>query len=97
MVILVKSTLHRFVEEHPDTETALDDWFRKTKDADWAKIQDVKETFNSVDYVGNDRFVFNIKGNKYRLVALIHFNRRTLYIRFIGTHSEYDDIDCSTI
>jgi mRNA interferase HigB len=97
MVILVKSTLHRFVEKYPDTETALDDWFRKTKDADWAKIQDVKETFNSVDYVGNDRFVFNIKGNKYRLVALIHFNRRTLYIRFIGTHSEYDDIDCSTV
>jgi mRNA interferase HigB len=61
------------------------------------ELQDVKETFRSADYAGNDRYVFNIKGNKYRLVALIHFNRRTLYIRFIGTHREYDDVDCSTI
>ena len=58
---------------------------------------DVKNEFNHVDFVGNDRYVFNIKGNKFRLVAIIHFNIRTLYIRFIGTHTEYDKIDCKNI
>lgn len=57
----------------------------------------MKEMFNSVDAVGNDRFVFNIRGNNYRIVALIFFDIRTVYIRFVGTHQEYDKIDCSTI
>jgi mRNA interferase HigB len=97
MVIITKSRLHEFAEIHNDVEDALDDWYRKTKDADWSNFQDIKETFNSVDYAGNNRYIFNIKGNKYRLIALIHFNRRTLYIRFIGTHKEYDEIDCSSV
>ena len=57
----------------------------------------MKEMFNSVDAVGNDRFVFNIRGNNYRIIALIFFDIRTVYIRFVGTHQEYDKIDCSTI
>jgi mRNA interferase HigB len=97
MVIISKSILHEFAEVHEDVEDALDEWYRKTKAADWANFHEIKETFGSVDFVGNDRFLFNIKGNKYRLVAMIHFNRRTLYIRFIGTHKEYDAIDCSSI
>ena len=97
MVIITKSRLHEFAAIHSDAEDALDDWFRKTRDADWSSFQDVKQTFNSADYVGNSRYVFNIRGNRYRLVALIHFNRRTLYIRFIGTHEAYDNIDCSTV
>ena len=52
----------------------------------------IKQTFNSVDYVGNNRFVFNVKGNDYRLVAIISFNAKKVYIRFIGTHAEYDKI-----
>jgi mRNA interferase HigB len=97
MVIITKSKLYEFAAIHSDVENSIDQWYRKTKEADWSNFQDVKETFGSADYAGNDRYIFNIKGNKYRLVALIHFNRRTLYIRFIGTHSEYDDIDCTTI
>ena len=97
MVIITKKKLYDFAAIHSGTEDAIDNWYRETKKSDWTNLQDVKETFNSVDYVGNNRYVFNIKGNRYRLVALIHFNRRTLYIRFIGTHSEYDDIDCATI
>ena len=97
MVIITKKKLYDFAAIHSGTEDAIDNWYRKTKKSDWRNLQDVKETSNSVDYVGNNRYVFNIKGNRYRLVALIHFNRRTLYIRFIGTHSEYDDIDCATI
>ena len=97
MVIITKSKLHEFAVIHSDVKDALDDWYRKSKNADWSNFQDIKRTFNSVDGIGNDRYIFNIKGNKYRLVAMIHFNRRTLYIRFIGTHDEYDKIDSETI
>jgi mRNA interferase HigB len=57
----------------------------------------MKQTFNSADSVGNDRYVFNVGGNKYRIVAMIHFNKRTVYLRFVGTHKQYDKIDCKTI
>ncbi|MCF1749870.1 type II toxin-antitoxin system HigB family toxin [Mariniradius sediminis] len=86
-----------FARNHPDAISALNDWWIKVKMADWASFQDIKKSFNSVDYVGNDRYVFNVKGNKYRLVAMIFFDIRTIYIRFIGTHVEYDRIDCSNI
>lgn len=77
-------------------KTALEDWHSKTKNAEWDNFADVKKTFNSVDSVGNGRFVFNIKGNSYRLIALIKFTLKLVYIRFIGTHKEYDKIDdCS--
>jgi len=69
----------------------------KEKLADWSTFNEIKQTFNSADFVGNDRYVFNIKGNKYRLVAVIHFDIRTVYIKFIGTHKEYDRIDILTI
>ncbi|MDB4904795.1 MAG: addiction module toxin RelE [Mucilaginibacter sp.] len=66
--------------------------------ADWANYHEMKEMYNSVDSVGDDRYVFNIRGNTYRLVAMIFFDVRTVYIRFIGTHSEYDKLkDCSKI
>lgn len=97
MVIITKSKLHEFAAIHPDAEDALDEWYRKTRAADWASFQDVKKTFNSADQAGNNRYVFNIRGNRFRLVAMIHFNRRTLYIRFIGTHSDYDKVDSSSI
>ena len=62
------------------------------------EFYNVRDTFGSVDAVGNDRYVFNIKGNDYRLIAMIFFDKRTVYIRFIGTHAEYDKLkDCSTI
>lgn len=97
MVIITKSKLSEKATEFPDLRDSIDEWYRKTRDADWSNFQDVKQTFNSVDYVGNNRFVFNIKGNQYRLVAIIHFNKRTIYIRFLDKHKEYDNIDCSSI
>ncbi len=63
----------------------------------WDSLNDIKQTFNSVDYIGNYRYVFNIKGYDYRLVAIINFASKKIYIRFIGTHAEYDKIDCSNI
>jgi mRNA interferase HigB len=97
MVILIKKTLSAFAEKHPLSSAPLNNWYGIAKAADWGTLADIKKVFNTVDYVGNDRYVFNIKGNDFRLVAMIFFDKRTLFIRFIGTHSEYDKIDCSTI
>jgi mRNA interferase HigB len=97
MVILIKKTLLAFAEKHPLSSAPLNNWYKIAKAADWNKLADIKKVINSVDYVGNDRYVFNIKGNDFRLVAMIFFDKRTLFIRFIGTHAEYDKIDCSTI
>jgi len=97
MVIISKPILRMFIERHPDSAVPLNDWYIKTKAVDWGEFKDVKHTFNSVDSVGNDRYVFNISGNKYRLVAMIFFSVRTVYIKFIGSHSEYDKIDVKTI
>ncbi|WP_281168493.1 type II toxin-antitoxin system HigB family toxin [Spirosoma spitsbergense] len=72
-------------------------WMRVVEAADWSSVADIRQDFNSVDYVKNDRYVFNIKGNQYRLVAMIHFRVRSLYIRFIGTHSAYDRINVSEV
>lgn len=97
MVIITKTILAEFGVKHSDSIEALNKWYAASKQADWNSLSEIKKSFNTVDYVENDRYVFNIKGNKYRLVAMIFFNIRTVYIRFIGTHTEYDKIDCSTI
>jgi mRNA interferase HigB len=97
MVIISYSKLRTFFELHADAKDALNNWYRASSQADWANYHEMKSMFNSVDAVGNDRFVFNIRGNNYRIVALIFFDVRTIYIRFVGTHKEYDRIDCSTI
>ena len=76
---------------------ALYGWYRLTLSADWNNFHEMKEIFNSVDAVGNDRFVFNIRGNTYRLVAMIFFDIRTIYIRYIGLHKDYHKIDCTTV
>jgi mRNA interferase HigB len=86
----------RFMKNTPILD-ALNNWYRTTLAADWSNYHEMKKIFNSVDAVGNDRFVFNIRGNNFRLVALIFFDIRTVFIRFIGLHKEYDRIDCSTI
>ena len=97
MVIISKTVLVAFGSEHSDSIDALNKWYEECKHANWNSFNDVKKTFSSVDYVGNDRYVFNIKGNKYRLVAMIFLDVRTVYIRFIGTHKEYDKINCKEI
>ncbi len=97
MVIITKKKLNDFAEIHSTAAEPLNYWYSIAKEADWKNLNQIKQDFNSVDYVGNDRYVFNIKGNSYRLVVMIHFDKRTIYIRFIGTHPEYDRIDCATI
>ena len=93
MRIISKKTIVDFYEKHADAKIGMEEWHKKVKDADWYCSADVKETFNSVDSVGNDRYVFNIKGNTYRLIAMILFQVKRVYIRFVGTHAEYDKIE----
>ena len=97
MRIITFARLREYIEKHADSDIPLRDWYKKTEKADWSCPADIKNTFNSADYIGNDRFVFNIKGNDYRLVAIVLFAVKKVFIRFIGTHKEYDRIDCSTI
>lgn len=97
MIVISYGTLRNFYELHPDAKDALNNWYRIASQADWQSFHNIKQMFNSVDAVGNDRFVFNIRGNNYRLVAMIFFDIRTIYIRFVGTHTQYNKIDCSTI
>ena len=97
MVIISKTILSEFAVDHADSINALNIWYDIVKKSNWKNLNDIKQLFNTVDYIGNDRYVFNIKGNKYRLVVMIFFDIRTIFIRFIGTHAEYNKIDCTTI
>lgn len=72
-------------------------WYSITSKASWRNLSDIKKDFNSVDYVGNHRYVFNVKGNDYRIIVIVVFMSKKVYIRFIGTHAEYDKIDKTTI
>ena len=98
MRIIAHRTLVLFYTKHADAKAALEEWCQKTQKADWESCAGIKKTFNSVDAVGNQRFVFNVKGNDYRLVALIKFKIKMVYIRFVGTHKEYSNIkNCSEL
>ena len=83
---------HMQQQPHPQAQQPLEDWYETTKRAEWKNLNDIRAVFNNVDFVGNDRYVFNIKGNDYRLVVVIRFSKGRVFIRFIGTHAEYDKI-----
>ncbi len=97
MRIFTEQRLKEYIKKEPKSRVALQDWITIVKASDWQNYSDIKNTFNSVDSVGNQRYVFNIKGNDFRLVAIVKFTIGYVYIRFIGTHKEYDKIDCSKI
>ena len=97
MRIFTEQTLKEYSMKHPEALTAMQDWKQKVKMSNWNCFADVKNTFNSADSIGNQRYVFNVKGNDYRIVAVIKFTIKFVYIRFIGTHEEYDKIDCKNI
>lgn len=90
MVIISHKAIREFVIEHPELLLPLERWYSITLKADWQGFNEIKKDFNSVDAVGNGLFVFNIKGNTCRLIVRIIFKTRTIFIRFIGTHKEYD-------
>ena len=92
MRIITYKRIQEFVVKHADSETPLNYWYHTTNSSKWKNFNDIKNTFNSVDYVGNNGYVFNINGNHNRLIVIISFNAQKVYIRFIGTHEEYDKI-----
>lgn len=95
--IFAKSTLRIFWERHSDSEQHLKTWFDTVKSANWKSPNDVKQTYVNASVLKNSRIVFNIKGNSYRLIAKFNFEKKWVFIRFIGTHNEYDKIDANNI
>ena len=92
MRVISFSMIREFIAKHADADVPLRDWYKRTCNADWTCFADIKKTFNTVDYVGNDRYVFDIKGNNYRIVAIVLFINKKVYMRFVGTHEEYNKI-----
>jgi mRNA interferase HigB len=95
--IFAKSTLRAFWEKHADSEQYLKTWYDTALSSDWKNPNEVKNTYANASILKNNRIVFNIKGNSYRLVAKFNFEKRWIFIRFIGTHTEYDKINAETI
>jgi len=97
MRIVTFKRIQEFSDQYPQAKSAIEDWYHKTCRAEWNNLNDIRKSFGSTDYVENSRFVFNIKGNNFRLVAIVIFASKKVYIRFIGTHNEYDKIDCTSV
>jgi mRNA interferase HigB len=95
--IISRKKLREFWEKHPDAEQALEAWYHDAKPAVWKTPMDIKAVYRNASIVANNRVVFNIKGNDYRLVVAIQYQHGMIYIRFVGTHKEYDKIDAATI
>lgn len=95
--IFAKSTLREFWEKHPDSEQYLKSWFETAMNSEWRTPSDVKKTYANVSILKDSRMVFNIKRNAYRLITKFNFEKQWIFIRFVGTHKEYDKIDANTI
>ena len=92
MRIIAKGPLREFWEQHPDAKRPLNAWFREVQQADWDMPAKVKERYPNASIVAGNRVVFNIKRNDYRLVVTINYPYRIVYVRFVGTHAEYDSV-----
>ncbi len=97
MRIIARSTLRDYWEKHPDSATPLKTWFSEVRKAEWKNFNPLKKQFGNTSVVGDDRVVFNIKGHSYRLIAAIDYEKRILWIRFIGMHNDYDKVDAKSI
>ena len=97
MRVIAKSTLRDYWEEHKDVEQALLSWYKVANQAKWSNFNEVKLQFGTCKIIGNDRIVFKVRGNNYRLIIKISFENQLIWIRFIGTHSEYDSINAKQI
>lgn len=97
MRIIAIGTLRAFWKNHPDAKRPLSEWYFKVDAARWHSFADLKKDFPAADYVGNQHYVFNIKGNRYRLVVAVKYTPALVYIRFVGTHEEYGSIHAKDI
>lgn len=97
MRIISRRRLVDFWEIHPDAEQPLRAWYTETKRAHWNSPTEIKAIHRSASILPNNRVVFNIKGNTYRLVVVVEYTQEKMFIRFVGTHAEYDRIDATSI
>ncbi|HZS40877.1 MAG TPA: type II toxin-antitoxin system HigB family toxin [Polyangia bacterium] len=97
MRVLSLRTLIAFWTRHADAEQALRAWYKEADGADWRGPADIKRRYATASFVGGDRVVFNIKGNTYRLVVAVDYVRHTAFVKFVGTHAEYDKIDVAKV
>jgi mRNA interferase HigB len=97
MRIIAKKTLREFWGRHGNAEEPLLAWYREVLKEDWDTPARVKEKYRNASIVGDNRVIFNIKGNDYRLVVRINYPARIVYVRFVGTHAEYDAIDVEEV
>ena len=97
MRVIAVRTLREFWEQHADAEQALKAWYAEATTSLWPELADIKARYPSADVLPGNRVVFNIKGNHYRLIVKIHYNRAIVYIRFVGTHAEYERIYATAV
>ncbi len=97
MRIISKKILREFWEGHTEAEQSLKAWHAKTKLAKWKTSSDIKADYRNASFVANNRVIFNIKGNTYRLVVAVNYDFGIIYIRFVGSHKDYDKIDATSI
>lgn len=95
--IIAKRTLREFWEKHPDSEQYLKTWYETAKSSNWKSPNDIKKTYINASILKDSRVVFNIKGNSYRLIVKFNYDRQWAFIRFVGTHAEYDKVNADTI
>lgn len=97
MRVIAKRTLRDFWEKHADSEQQLKAWYNEAEQANWKSPNEIKKDYPSASILEDNRMVFNIKGNRYRLIVKINYNYGVVWIRFVGTHAEYDKIDATKI
>ena len=97
MRIISRRRLVEFWEIHPDAEQPLRAWYTEAQKASWDSPAEIKAVYRSISILPNNRVVFNIKGNTYRLVVVVEYTQGKMFIRFVGTHAEYDRIDATSI
>ena len=97
MRVIAVSTLRAFWERHPDVEQPLKAWYEEATNATWAQPADIKARYRSASVLKTRRVVFNVKGNDYRLIVAIAYKLQIVYVKFVGTHQEYDAVDAQTI
>ena len=96
MRVIAISSLRAFWEKHPNAQTPLRAWYALASRAQWRSPADIKQAYRHASFTANNRVVFNVKGNDYRLVVLVRYDKGLLFVRFVGTHAQYDKIDVLT-
>jgi mRNA interferase HigB len=97
MRIIALGQLRDFWVKHPQAELPLRAWYAEASRAEWKNPAEIKRAYRNASFLPNNRVVFNVKGNDYRLVVAVHYNRAMMFIRFVGSHADYDSIDARMI